>query len=186
MYTIYDTGSRKSNVHHLSYWWAIWLSSIVFLLSWFVKHRLNTLPPSLSVNDLHLYNDSFIAERAWHDLNILTSFGTRPTGTKANEVLAMDFFKRELSYIQRDAHPNQKIYSDIQVVSGGYFVNFKTYPMTNIYRNVQNFVVRLAGSEEAENTIHKNVAMMLNCHFDSVAGRYDKFFLFKKKLNNCH
>lgn len=171
MYTIYDTGGRKSNVHHLSYWWAVWLASMVFVLSWFVKHRLNTLPPTLTVNDLHKYNESFIAERAWHDLNILTSFGTRPTGTKANEVLAMDFFKRELSFIQRDAHPNQKIYSDIQVVSGGYFVNFKPHPMTNIYRNVQNFIVRLAGSEEAENTIHKNVALMLNCHFDSVAGR---------------
>lgn len=45
--------------------------------------------------------------------------------------------------------------------------------MTNVYRNVQNFIVRLAGSEEAENSLRKTHALMLNCHFDSVAGRFD-------------
>lgn len=171
MYTIYDTGNRKTNVHHLSYWWAISLSAMVFALSWFAKHRFESLPPGLTVNDLPTHNQSFIAERAWHDLNILTSFGTRPTGTNANEVLAVDFFKRELTYIERGAHPNQKIYSDVQVVSGGYFIGFKPHPMTNIYRNVQNFVVRLAGSDEAQDSAQKHHALMLNCHFDSVAGR---------------
>lgn len=180
MYTIYDTGSRKSNVHNLSHWWAISLTAFVFALSWFSKHRLLTLPTGLTVNDLPTHNESFIAERAWHDLNILTSFGTRPTGTHANEALAMDFFKREFSYIERGAHPNQKIYSDIQVVSGAYYINFKPHPMTNIYRNVQNFIVRLAGSDEAEDTLRKNHALMLNCHFDSVAGRLSLLNLYLK------
>ncbi|XP_031617647.1 endoplasmic reticulum metallopeptidase 1-like [Contarinia nasturtii] len=170
MYTIYDTGNRKTNVHHLSHWWAISLTAMVFVLSWFSHHRLLTLPPSLTVNDLPTHNQSFIAERAWHDLNILTSFGPRPTGSHANEVLAIDFFKRELSYIERNANPNQKIISDLQIVSGSYFINFKPHPMTNIYRNVQNFIVRLAGSEEEENSLRKSHALMLNCHFDSVAG----------------
>lgn len=172
MYTIYDTSKRKTNVHHLSQWWALSITAMVFVLSWFAKHRLLTLPPSLTVNDLRTHNQSFIAERAWHDLNILTSFGTRPTGSHANEVLAIDFLKRELSFIQRAAHPSQKIYSDIQKASGAYFINFKPHPMTNIYRNVQNFIVRLAGSDEAENTLRKNHALMLNCHFDTVAGRF--------------
>lgn len=176
MYTIYDTGSRKTNVHHLSHWWAVAIMAMVFVLSWFAKHRFLTLPPSLTVNDLGTHNQSFISERAWHDLNILTSFGTRPTGSHANEVLAIDFFKRELSFIQRAAHPSQKIYSDIQKVSGAYFINFKPHPMTNIYRNVQNFIVRLAGSDEAEDTLRKNHALMLNCHFDSVAGRFVRIF----------
>lgn len=163
MYTICDTGNRKSNVHHLSHWWAILLTALVFALSWFSKHRLLTLPTGLTVNDLPKHNGSFIAERAWHNLNNLTSFGTRPVGSHANEVLAIDFFKRESSYIKRGAHPNQKIDSDIQVVSGAFYLNL----MINIYRNVQNFVVRLAGSDKAGDT-H---ALMLNCHFDSVAGR---------------
>lgn len=55
---------------------------------------------------------------------------------------------------------------------GSYYINFKPHPMTNVYRNVQNFIVRLAGSDEAENTLRKNHALMLNCHFDSVAGRF--------------
>lgn len=123
------------------------------------------------MNDLPTHPNAFIAERAWHDLNILTSFGPRPTGVHANEVLAIDFLKRELSYIQKNAHPNQKIYADIQKVSGSYFAQFKPHPMTNVYRNVQNFIVQLAGSEQ--DPLRKNHTLMLNCHFDSVAGRYE-------------
>lgn len=140
------------------------------MLGWYSKHRLLSLPTGLTVNDLPTHSQSFIAERAWHDLNILTSFGPRPTGVHANEVLAIDFFKRELSYIQKNSHPNQKIYGDIQIVSGSYFIQFKPHPMTNVYRNVQNFIVLLAGSEQ--DPLRKNHTLMLNCHFDSVAGRF--------------
>lgn len=171
MYSLYDPVNRKSNVHHLSHWWSVSLIALVLFLSWFTKHRLQSLPEPLNVNDLHQNNESFIAERAWHDLNILTNFGPRPTGSHANEVNAIDFLKREFSFIQRDAHPNQKVYSDIQIVSGGYFVGFKPHPMTNIYRNVQNFIIRLAGNDENENSLTKNHTLMLNCHIDSVAGR---------------
>lgn len=168
---LYEAGNQKSNVHNLSHWWSVTIVTSVFVLSWFTKYRLQTLPTALNVNDLPQYNQSFIAERAWHDLNIITSFGTRPTGSHANEVQSIDFFKRELMHIQRAAHPIQKIYSDIQVVSGSYYIGFKPHPMTNIYRNVQNFIVRLAGSDENENSLSKNHTLMLNCHFDSVAGR---------------
>lgn len=170
MYTMYDSSSRKANVHHLSHWWSFLLLGSVFLLSWFTKYRLQTLPTALNVNDLPKHNQSFIAERAWHDLNILTSFGTRPTGSHANEVLSIDFFKREFSYIKNSAHSNQLLQSDLQIVSGGYFVNFKPHPMTNVYRSVQNFIVLLHGN--AENNSLRNHTLMLNCHFDSVAGRY--------------
>lgn len=128
-----------------------------------------SLPKDLTVNDLETHPDSFIAERAWHDLNILTSFGTRPTGSHANEALAVDFFKRELSYIQKNADPSQKIYGDLQKVSGSYFIEFKPHSMTNVYRSVQNFIVKLVGSEEDSSLAHHT--LMLNCHFDSVAGR---------------
>lgn len=180
MYTIYDTSHRKSNVHHLSHWWALSLVVLVFFLSWFTNHRLQTLPAGLTVNDLPDHKQSFIAERAWHDLNILTSFGTRPTGTKANEILAMDFFKRELSYIEKAAHKNQHISSDIQIVSGSYFIGFKPHPMTNIYRSVQNFIVKLHGVET--DPLRKNHTLMMNCHFDSVAGR---FVFSKMNLIQC-
>lgn len=167
---------RKSNVHHLSNWWALWLVLMVFVLSWFTNYRLQTLPNGLTVNDLDPKKELFIAERAWHDLHILTSFGTRPTGTDANEVLAVDFFKRELSFIEKAAHQNQHISTDLQKVSGSYFIGFKPHPMTNIYRNVQNFIVKLHGIEN--DPLRKNHTLMLNCHFDSVAGRLVNLFLF--------
>lgn len=41
--------------------------------------------------------------------------------------------------------------------------------MTNVYRNVQNVVVKLHG-RDSNNKTGSNHAVMLNCHFDSVAG----------------
>lgn len=99
-------------------------------------------------------------------MKILNNFGPRPTGNYANEVLAIDFFKKEISYIQQQAHKNQKIYADIQKTTGSYWAAFKPHGMTNVYRNVQNVVVKLIGKSEGRT----NDTLMLNCHFDSVAG----------------
>lgn len=174
MYTIFDSGYRKHNVHNLTLWWAaVWIA-MVFSLGYYSKYRLLSLPTGLTVNDLETHPDSFIAERAWHDLNILNNFGPRPTGNYANEILAVDFLKREISYIQEAAHKNQRIYIDVQKTSGAYWAAFKPHGMTNVYRNVQNVIVLLAGSEGNRgnhNSFDRNHTLMLNCHFDSVAGR---------------
>lgn len=135
------------------------------------------------MNDLPTHPGTFIAERAWNDLNILTSFGPRPTGMHANEVLAIEFFERELAYIQKNAHPNQKMHADIQKVSGAYVLHFGPLSMTNVYRNVQNIVVQLVGNEQAP--LRMNHTLMLNCHFDSVAGRFVaqySFFFFGGRI----
>lgn len=99
-------------------------------------------------------------------MRILNDFGPRVTGTYANEVLTVDFLKREISYIQQMANAKQKIYSDVQTVSGAYWAGFKPQGMTNVYRSVQNVVVKLVGQSEGKG----NHSLMLNCHFDSVAG----------------
>lgn len=171
MHTIFDSGYRKQNVHNLSFWWAIFWTFMVFSLGWYTKYRLFSLPHALTVNDLPEHSQSFIAERAWHDLNILNSFGPRPTGNYANEVQAVDFLKREISYIQQAAHTNQKIYVDVQKTTGAYWAAFKPHGMTNVYRNVQNVIVQLIGNERDTNNFGRNHTLMLNCHFDSVAGR---------------
>lgn len=144
---------------------------MVFSLGWYSKYRLLTLPEALTVVELDTHPKSFIAERAWQDLNILNNFGPRPTGVYANEVLAVDFLKRETTHIQQTAHKNQKIYVDVQKVTGSYWAAFKPHGMTNMYRNVQNVVVQLVGDEKHANTFDRNHTLMLNCHFDSVAGR---------------
>lgn len=166
---MFDYTHRKANVHNLSNWWSLTIFAAVFLLGWATRQRMLSMPDALTVNDLPKHADSFIAERSFYDLNILTSFGTRPVGSEANEKLAVDFFTRELNYIQAGAHANQRIEADVQVVSGAYFIEFKPHPMNNAYRNVQNVVALLAGSEEQ--TASRNNTLMLNCHFDSVAGR---------------
>lgn len=173
LHTLFESGYRKKNVHNLSTWWAVFLVAFVLGLGWYSKHRLSSLPNALTVNDLPFHSSSFISERAWHDLNILNNFGPRPTGNYANEVLAVDFFKREISYIQKNAHKDQKIYIDVQKVTGAYWAGFKPHGMTNVYRNVQNVIVKLIGTEDH---LNRNHTLMLNCHFDSVAGRY--YFAF--------
>ena len=93
---------------------------------------------------------------------ILTGFGPRVVGSYANEELAPDFLKREISYIQQYSNKNQKIEIDRQVVSGSYYLDFNI-GMTNVYRNVQNIIVKLVGESDEH-------AIMLNCHFDTVPG----------------
>lgn len=145
MQRIYDWVCGKKNSHHLPFLWAILIGLLVAYLSWFTKNRLQSLPPALNIKDLPQHNRSFIAERAFQDLRIITGFGTRPTGSHANEILSIEFLKSSLSQIKKSAHPNQKIESDIQVTSGAVW--------NKIYRNVQNFIVRLAGSDKVEDSL---------------------------------
>lgn len=51
--------------------------------------------------------------------------GPRVSGSYNNEVLAANFLKREINFIQQLAHQNQRIYADVQIVSGAYWLGFK-------------------------------------------------------------
>lgn len=156
----------KQNVHNLSQWWAFGILALVFALATITKWQLFNFPAALTLQSEA--TGQFIGERARADLQILNDFGPRPAGSYANEVLAVDFLKREISVIQQAAHSSQRIYADVQQVSGAYWGAFKPHGMTNVYRNVQNVVVKLVGEEEAKG--RSNHTLMLNCHFDSVAG----------------
>lgn len=92
----------------------------------------------------------------------LTEMGSRVTGTHNNEVLGVAMIKQAIDNIQKSAHANQVVELDHQIVSGGYWANFKPHGMTNMYQNVQNIIVKLHGQS--------NSSVLLNCHFDSVAG----------------
>lgn len=83
-------------------------------------------------------------------------------------MLAVDFLKRELAHIQTNAHHAQKLYASVQRVSGAYYAGFRPHGMTNAYRDVQNVVAKLVGQRERSG--QGNETLMLNCHFDSVAG----------------
>lgn len=163
-----QTGYGKKNVHNVSSWWAIGALLMILGLGFYTQYRLSSLPTPLLTDDLISHPDAFISERAFHDLKILNDFGPKPTGSHANEVLAVDFLKREINEIQQSAHANQRIINDVQIVSGGYYGGFRPHGMANLYRKVQNVVVKLLGRAEREG--NGNHSLMLNCHFDSVAG----------------
>lgn len=163
---IFDIDNEKQNVHNVSQIWGLVTVIAVFLLGCATRYNYReNVPRAVQNNDILPQPSRFIASRAWKDLEILTNFGPKPTGSYANEVLAVDFLKREVSYIKQMSHQSQNIELDIQIVTGAYWADFKPHGMTNVYRNVQNVVVKLHGENKSANN-----SLMLNCHFDSVAG----------------
>jgi hypothetical protein len=154
--------SKMKSVHSISSWYGIFGIVFVLVLGNVANYLFTNLPVPLKNAHSTNFPERFIAERAWKDLKIITEFGPRPAGTYANEVLAVDFLKREISYIDQLKHKNQKIDIDHQVVTGAMSGGWKNRTATSVYWNVQNIVVKLVGTSEH--------ALMLNCHFDSVPG----------------
>ncbi|KAK4885667.1 hypothetical protein RN001_001938 [Aquatica leii] len=120
------------------------------------------LPPGLKISDQHKYPDRFIAERAYNTLKNLTALGPRVAGSYTNEVLAVNVLKKEIQHIIKNAKDNNVIQLDIQKASGAFQLAFLD-GMTNVYKNMQNIVVRI-GSR-----INSPHSLLLNCHFDTVS-----------------
>jgi uncharacterized protein (DUF433 family) len=85
---------------------------------------------------------------------ILYILGPKVAGTPKNEVLAFGHILRAVFRISEESE-SQNITIDHQLASG-HNTNYSNY------RNLQNIVVKLNGNSDH--------AVMLNCHFDSVAG----------------
>ncbi|XP_018573441.1 endoplasmic reticulum metallopeptidase 1 [Anoplophora glabripennis] len=154
-----DTRSRRNSIYSVPFY--IGIGILIFLLLLYGSIFLidNTLPTPLTVADEKIYPDAFIAERAIHDLQVLTNIGPRITGGYENEVLAVEFLKGEINVIIQQANHHQYIELDLQVVSGSYNLGLL---LVNSYANVQNVVVKLHGKNNATNSI------LINSHFDSV------------------
>lgn len=154
--------SKVKSVHSISSWWGIGGIFLILFIGNLTSYTNSHLPDALRNAHLAKYPNAFIAERAYKDLKILNDFGPKPTGSYANEVLAVDFLLREISYIDQLKNKNQEIVVDKQIVSGGYVGVYMNKSATSVYRNVQNVIAKLVGK-------HKEQALLLNCHFDSVA-----------------
>ncbi|XP_050071851.1 endoplasmic reticulum metallopeptidase 1-like [Anopheles maculipalpis] len=120
------------------------------------------LPPALTVENLERSPNAFIAERAWASLKTLNDMGPKPAGSQANEVMAYEFLLKEVQRIEASKHDSQQLELDSQTVTGAFSISLLNQSMTSMYRNVQNVVVRLVGSDARQ-------ALLLNCHFDTVA-----------------
>jgi hypothetical protein len=140
---------------------------LVFLIIVLVERKL---PTPLRLVDAPSNPERFIAERAMNHLMRLTNIGPRTAGSYENEVLAVRFFKEEIGRIVDRAKPLHKIQVDIQKTSGAFPLHFLD-GMTNVYRNVQNVIVRV--SDKDTESPH---SLLVNCHFDTVSGSPGKSY----------
>ncbi|XP_053694454.1 endoplasmic reticulum metallopeptidase 1-like [Sabethes cyaneus] len=162
----YDpVGDDENNLHKIDSQLGMFGVVLLLFCGSISSYLFTNLPEALTKADLEKYPGAFIAERTWENLKVLNDFGPKPTGSEANEKLTANYIKQEIAVIEATKHNNQKLLVQHQTVSGGYGVQFKGHPLTSLYRNVQNLVVMLVG----ENENSTSPALMLNCHFDTVA-----------------
>lgn len=106
-----------------------------------------------------LYPQSFIGERAMKNNIEITNVGVKVVGSEINEVMAIEFFHRKIQTIIAEKNPLHDIEFDIQIGSG----SFQLDTMTSVYRNIQNFIVKLSPSNATTTN-----SLLLNTHYDSV------------------
>uniref|UniRef100_A0A182XUW2 FXNA-like protease n=1 Tax=Anopheles quadriannulatus TaxID=34691 RepID=A0A182XUW2_ANOQN len=150
------------NIHRLPWYGGCVLLALVALCGTVSYWSFFYLPPALTAADLARQPLAFNGARAWDTLTQLDALGPKTTGSRANEVRAVEVLEREFSLINASHHPAQQVLYEKQIVSGQYGINFFGSQMTSVYRRVQNLIVKLVGAEDRH-------ALMLNCHFDSVA-----------------
>lgn len=119
------------------------------------------LPEPVTISNEHNYPDRFVAERARNHLVKLTSMGSRTVGSKENEILAVQLIIDEIKTIIKQADSSHKVEWDLQRVSGSFSLQFLD-GMTNVYRNVQNIVVKIGPIQTSRHSL------LINCHFDTV------------------
>lgn len=118
------------------------------------------LPEPVIINTEKLHPGRFVAERARNHIVNLTSLGPRIAGSYENEVLAIQFLTTVINNVMKEARENHKIFVDVTKHSGAFPLKFLD-GMTNVYRNVQNVIVKVGPHRP---TMH---SLLLNCHFDT-------------------
>lgn len=101
----------------------------------------------------------FIAERAYNNLQILSDIGNKLTGSKANEIDAVNFIVNELTDIKENLLSEYfELEIDVSQASGS--LPYST--MLNNYKGVQNIAAKLSPRNSTSETY-----LLVNSHFDS-------------------
>ncbi|KAF5305113.1 hypothetical protein FQA39_LY09375 [Lamprigera yunnana] len=153
----------KKSIHSISFRIGFIFIALIFGLFGCVYLIDRILPSPLEITDEANYPDRFIAARAQAHLKSLTDIGPRVTGTPENEVRAVQFLTNTINKIAVFAHKTHKLELDIQTVSGSFYLDYKPDGAINVYKNVQNVIVKLHASSPS------NHSLLVNAHFDSVA-----------------
>lgn len=135
------------------------LYAALFVLQIYLERYNYPIP--LMLKDIERHPNEFIAERAMDRLVKLTDIGPRVAGSYENEVLAVDLLKKEINKIIEQSNPVQTIELDVQKYSGSFPLRFLD-GLTNVYKNVQDVIVKLGSKENSPHSL------LMNCHFDSV------------------
>lgn len=136
---------------------AVLFYAVISILCYIESHAV----PSPKPHDTH-YGE-FSEARARLHLNAITSFGPRPTGSIANEVLAVNYLLNQIEKIKSSAKKSIVIEVDVQRPTGTFVLDFLD-GFTSHYFNITNIVVRVSpvGNFPPEHTV------LINAHFDSV------------------
>ncbi|XP_034475999.1 endoplasmic reticulum metallopeptidase 1-like [Drosophila innubila] len=140
-----------------------WYYSGGFLMFWgllffaIVIPLFYRLPNAMTMEDAN--KNVFIAERAYKNLYALSNIGVKLTGSKENEVDAVNFIVNELEQIQSVLLTDYfELEIDVSNVSGA----FPYSTMLNMYQGVQNIAAKLSPKNSTSQTY-----LLVNSHFDS-------------------
>ncbi|XP_015019250.2 endoplasmic reticulum metallopeptidase 1 isoform X1 [Drosophila mojavensis] len=140
-----------------------WYFANGFLLFWgllffaAVLPFFNRLPTALTNEDVN--KNEFIAELAYENLYTLSNIGTKLTGSKENEIIAVNFILNELNKIEENL---QDDFFDMEIDLSQAAGVFPYATMLNVYQGVQNIAVKLAPKNSTSQTY-----LLVNSHFDS-------------------
>ncbi|KAK2579325.1 hypothetical protein KPH14_008277 [Odynerus spinipes] len=152
--------SKKKDIlpnetHHLFF-----VLTFFLFVSFMIIVLEKNLPEPCTIDNEKLNPGRFIAERARNHIVNLTSIGPRIVGSYENEVLAVKYLTTAINEIIDKANKNHKITLDITKHSGSFPLKFLD-GMTNVYRNVQNVIVKIGPHSLVKRSL------LINCHFDT-------------------
>lgn len=148
--------------------WLLFVQICVLVCLFFTAFYLFLrLPRGLELSDEEFYPNRFIAERAAAHIKNLTDIGDRVAGTANNEELAMNLILHEIDKIKQEAHTSNLIEVDRQIANGSYYRDKRVYPQVNVYRGIQNIVVKLDKKNKPTDSGVDNY-ILLNSHVDTV------------------
>lgn len=161
----------------LPIWIAACIISVLFALFFAAFGLFRWLPTGLLLKNEERYPDRFIGESAGIFVKNLTDIGDRVAGTVNNEDYTVQFLLDTVEGIKGKSHASNRIEIDHQVQDGSYYRDKVLYPQLNVYRGIQNVVVKLSKSNGSAPDDHY---ILLNAHFDTVPmspGERHNFFL---------
>lgn len=143
------------------YSWVFAVAVLVYTVISIICYVETHAVPSPKPHDTH-YGE-FSEDRARVHLDAITSFGPRPTGSVANEILTVNYILQQITKIKSTAKKSIVIDVDVQRPTGTFVLDFLD-GFSSHYFNITNIVVRVSPSANypPEHTV------LINAHFDSV------------------